>query len=104
MALEGNPRHLAAKKLGDQQVLCDDQAMKSGIELSEDLDRRLDLLAACTRRTCSEIIEDALSHGRSLAWQERWIDGVKAGLADAEAGKFAREAEISAVLARYGSE
>ncbi|CAD7040071.1 ribbon-helix-helix protein, CopG family [Pseudorhizobium endolithicum] len=75
--------------------------MKSSIELSDDLDRRLELVASRTKRTRSEIIEDALSHGRSLAWQEKWVAGVMAGIADADRGSFASEAEIAAVLLRY---
>lgn len=76
--------------------------MKSNIELSDDLDHRLSVLAGRTNRTRGQIIEDALSHGRSLAWQEKWIAGVEAGLADADAGKFASEAEIDKLLTKYG--
>lgn len=76
--------------------------MKSSIELSEDLDHRLERLAARSQRSRSAIIEDALSRGRSLEWQERWIAGVQAGLADADEGKFATEAEIADVLNKYG--
>ena len=45
-----------------------------------DLSRRMDALAARTSLTRRQIIEDALSHGRSLAWQEKWIAGVQAGI------------------------
>ena len=45
--------------------------MDSDNEISEDLSRRIDRLAARTTLTRGQIIEDALSHGRSLAWQER---------------------------------
>lgn len=76
--------------------------MRSSIELSEDLDRRLERLSARSQRSRSAIIEDALSHGRSLDWQERWIAGVQAGLADADEGKFAAESEIADVLNKYG--
>ena len=38
---------------------------------------------------------------RSLAWQEKWVEGVEAGLADAERGDFAGEEEIAAVLNKY---
>lgn len=72
--------------------------MKSSFELSDDLARRIDLLAERTRLTRSQIIEDALSHGRSLAWQEKWAAGVQAGIQDADSGNFASEAEIAAVL------
>ena len=77
--------------------------MKSNIELSDDIERRIDLLAERTRLTRSQIVEDALSHGRSLAWQEKWVAGVQAGLHDAAQGNFASEAEIAAVLNKFSS-
>lgn len=72
-------------------------------DISEDLDRRIDALAARSSLTRSQIIEDALAHGRSLAWQEKWIEGVEAGLADAQKGNFASDDEIAAVLNKYAS-
>ena len=51
----------------------------------------------------NEISEDlALSHGRSLAWQERWSVGVQDGIDDANRGDFADEDDIAAVLNRFG--
>lgn len=76
--------------------------MKSEAELPEDLSRRIDALAARSTLTRERIIEDALSHGRSLAWQERWVAGVQAGIADAERGDFATEEDIAAVLNKFG--
>ena len=75
--------------------------MKSSIELSDDISRRIDLLAERSRLTRSQIIEDALANGRSLAWQERWIAGVQSGLDEAERGEFASEDEISRILTKY---
>ncbi|WP_137133428.1 ribbon-helix-helix protein, CopG family [Rhizobium sp. FKY42] len=75
--------------------------MKSSIELSDDISRRIDLLAERSRLTRSQIIEDALAKGRSLAWQERWIAGVQSGLDEADRGEFASEDEISRVLNKY---
>ena len=71
-------------------------------DISEELSRRIDLLAARSTLTRDRIIEDALSHGRSLAWQERWVAGVLAGIEAADADDFATEEEIAAVLNRYG--
>lgn len=71
--------------------------------LPDDLSRRVDALAERSSLTRGKIIEDALSHGRSLAWQERWIAGVEAGLAEADRGEFATDDEVAAVLNRYGS-
>ena len=76
--------------------------MGSDNEISEDLSRRIDRLAARTTLTRGQIIEDALSHGRSLAWQERWVAGVQEGIDDADRGDFANEDDIAAVLNRFG--
>ena len=76
--------------------------MDSDNEISEDLSRRIDRLAARTTLTRGQIIADALSHGRSLAWQERWVAGVQEGIDDADRGDFANEDDIAAVLNRFG--
>ena len=70
--------------------------------ISEDISRRIDALAARSSLTRGQIIEDALAHGRSLAWHEKWVAGVQEGLAEAERGAFATEAETAAVLTKYG--
>jgi len=77
--------------------------MKFSAEISEDLSHRIDKLAEQSSLTRSQIIEDALSHGRSLAWQEKWIVGVQAGLEDAEQGNFATDEDIAAVLNKHKS-
>lgn len=76
--------------------------MKNNTEISEDLSHRIDRLAARSKLTRGQIIEDALAHGRSLAWQEKWVEGIEAGLADAEKGDFVTEEEIAAVLNKFG--
>ncbi|MBP2549954.1 putative transcriptional regulator [Neorhizobium galegae] len=75
--------------------------MKTSIDLPDDISRRIDQLAERTSLTRSRIVEDALSHGRSLAWQEKWIAGVQAGIADADKDEFASPADIDALLTRY---
>ncbi|WJH40915.1 ribbon-helix-helix protein, CopG family [Aliirhizobium terrae] len=77
--------------------------MKSNVELSDDLSRRIDRLAERTRLTPSQIVEDALSNGRSLAWQEKWVAGVQEGIHDADQGNFATDTEIADVLNKYSS-
>ncbi|WP_439617413.1 CopG family ribbon-helix-helix protein [Shinella sp.] len=72
-------------------------------DISKDLDRRIDALANRSSLTRGQIIEDALAHGRSLAWQEKWVEGVQAGLDDAERGNFATEDEIALVLNKYAT-
>jgi predicted transcriptional regulator len=75
--------------------------MSNGSDISDDLNRRIETLTKRSTLTRSQIIEDALSHGRSLAWQEKWIAGVQEGLEDAERGNFASDEEIAAVLNKY---
>lgn len=70
--------------------------------ISDDLSRRIDALAARSSLTRGQIIEDALAHGRSLAWHEKWVAGVQEGIAEADRGEFASEEEIASVLAKYG--
>jgi len=76
-------------------------AMKPSAEISEDLSRRIDKLAERSSLTRGQIIEDALGARRYLAWQEKWIAGVQAGIEDADRGDFATEEEIAAVLNKY---
>lgn len=75
--------------------------MKDHNTISDDLSRRIDALAARSTLTREQIIEDALAHGRSLAWQEKWIAGVQDGIEDADRGRFASDEEIAAVLNKY---
>lgn len=69
--------------------------------ISEDLSRRIDALAARSSLTRGQIIEEALSHGRSLAWHEKWVAGVQDGIEAADRGDFATDEEIAAVLNKY---
>lgn len=69
--------------------------------IPDDLNRRIDALVARTTLTRSQILEDALAHGRSLAWQEKWIAGVQEGIEAADRGEFATEEEIASVLNKY---
>lgn len=69
--------------------------------ISDDLSRRIDALASRSTLTREQIIEDALAHGRSLAWQEKWIAGVQEGIEDADRGRFASDEEIASVLNKY---
>jgi len=71
-------------------------------QISEDLARRIGVLASRSTLTRTQIIEDALTHGRSLAWQEKWIAGVQEGIEAADRDDFATPDEIAAVLNRYG--
>ncbi|MBN9037592.1 MAG: ribbon-helix-helix protein, CopG family [Rhizobiales bacterium] len=75
--------------------------MDSNDTLPEDLDRRIDALTARSNLTRGQILEDALAHGRSLAWHEKWVAGVQEGLEQADRGEFASDEEIAAVLNKY---
>lgn len=69
--------------------------------IPDDLSRRIDALVARTTLTRSQIIEDALAHGRSLAWQEKWAAGVQEGIEAADRGEFVTEEEIASVLNKF---
>jgi predicted transcriptional regulator len=71
--------------------------MRNTVHLPEDISRRIDSLVERSNLSRDQIVEDALAQGRSLAWQEQWLAGVLEGLAEAERGEFASEAEIEAV-------
>ncbi|SIQ23676.1 Predicted transcriptional regulator [Rhizobium sp. RU33A] len=77
--------------------------MRNTVQLPEDISRRIDSLVERSNLSRDQIVEDALAQGRSLAWQEQYVAGVLEGLAEAERGEFATEAEIEAVLNKYGS-
>jgi predicted transcriptional regulator len=77
--------------------------MRNTVQLPEDISRRIDSLVERSSLSRDQIVEDALARGRSLAWQEQWVSGVMEGLAEAERGEFASEAEIETVLNKYGS-
>ncbi|MCZ4071739.1 transcriptional regulator [Agrobacterium sp. LMR679] len=57
----------------------------------------VDRSSPATKRTN----EDALPHGLSPAWHEKWRSGVRAGLAEAAAGEFVTAEEIGVVLSKY---
>lgn len=70
------------------------------LDIPPDLLARVDALARRSGMTPSQVVADAL-HGRSLEWQERFIEKVSAGLAAADAGDFAAPGEVAQVLAKY---
>lgn len=77
--------------------------MRNTVQLPHDISRRIDSLVERSNLSRDQIVEDALAQGRSLAWQEQWVAGVLEGLAEADRGDFADDAEIEAVLNRYGA-
>ncbi len=71
------------------------------LELSEAVVDRIEALARETTRTPGRVVSDVLERLLALeAWQ---VDDIKAGLAEAEAGEFASDAEVKSVFARHGA-
>ena len=71
------------------------------VDISEELKARVDAIAARSSLSAAEIIADALQHGHSLAWQERFLDKVAAGTAAADRGEFASADEVARVVNKY---
>jgi predicted transcriptional regulator len=71
------------------------------LEISEELKARVDAIAARSSLSASEVITDALENGRSLEWQERYLEKVAQGLAAADRGEFASADEVAAVVNKY---
>jgi predicted transcriptional regulator len=69
--------------------------------IGPDLMARIDALAARTTLTREEIIREALEHGRSLAWQEQFLQRIEAGRAAADRGDFASPDEVERVLSKH---
>lgn len=66
-----------------------------------ELYQQLESLAQATARTKSFVTLEALtSYLQAQSWQ---VADIQSGLAEAERGDFASDAELSAVLAKYGA-
>lgn len=63
--------------------------------------QQLEDLARATERTKSYVTLEALSS--YLAAQGWQVQDIEAGLAEADRGEFASEAEVAAVFARHGA-
>lgn len=75
--------------------------MNVRIELDPSLSERIDVLATRLGTSRSKIVNEALEHGRSIAWQEEWLRRIEAGIAAADRDEFASEDETAALLASY---
>jgi predicted transcriptional regulator len=69
-------------------------------ELEEGTVSALDAYAARVDRPRSALVNQAL--GEWLALQQWQLEQIEAGIADADAGRFATDKEVAAVFARYG--
>ena len=71
------------------------------VRVPETVYRQLESLAAATARTKSFVTVEALSSYLELhSWQ---VQDIEAGMADADKGDFAPDAEVNAVFAKYGA-
>jgi predicted transcriptional regulator len=71
------------------------------VRLPEALYNQIEELAKATARTKSFLAIDALTHYlQSESWQVR---DIHEGLKEADAGEFATDSEVKAVLTKYGA-
>lgn len=70
------------------------------VRLDEDMRGALDALAEALGRDRSALVKEAIeSYLAAQAWQENHI---RAAVAEADAGRFASEDEVTAAFARWG--
>ena len=75
--------------------------MADAVKLAPALQARVDAVAALSSRSSSDVVADALEHGYSLEWQEKFVAQVQAGLDDAAAGRFATAADFARLRVKY---
>lgn len=73
------------------------------LDIPSELRERVEAIAVRSNLTASQVIADALEHGHSLEWQERFLAKVEEGLAAADSGDFASPEEIRAISDKYRS-
>jgi predicted transcriptional regulator len=73
------------------------------LDIPDDLRARVDAIAARSNLSASQVVADALENGHSLEWQEMFLEKVARGIADADRGAFASDAEVDAVVSKYRS-
>lgn len=75
--------------------------MNIKVDIKPEMQRRVTAIAQRTGLSESQIIAEALEHGRSLDWQERFAEKVSRGIEAADRGEFASQAEIERVRSKY---
>ena len=70
------------------------------VRLPTNLKERLERLASATQRSKSWLAVDAIQHYLEL--QEWQVAEIEEGLAEADAGSFASDGEVRAVLDKWG--
>jgi predicted transcriptional regulator len=71
------------------------------LEISDELKARVEAIAARSSLSPAQVIADALEHGHSLEWQERILDKVGVGVAEADRGIFATEDDLARIVNKY---
>ncbi|ESQ92149.1 hypothetical protein ABAC460_04480 [Asticcacaulis sp. AC460] len=75
--------------------------MPLDLNLTPELQSRIDALSTASGRSAADVISDALENGHSLEWQEQFLKKVARGIAAAERGDFASEADVERVKNKY---
>lgn len=75
--------------------------MNIKVDMTPEMQRRVAEIAGRTGLSESQIIAEALEHGRSLDWQERFAEKVARGIEAADRGEFASPADIERVRSKY---
>ncbi|SMH39381.1 hypothetical protein [Mesorhizobium australicum] len=71
------------------------------VDITPEMQRRVSDIAQKSGRSETQVIVDALEHGHSLDWQESFLAKIRHGIAAADRGDFATEAEIDRVRQKY---
>lgn len=75
--------------------------MNIKVDITPEMQRRVSEIAARTGLSESQIIAEALELGRSLDWQERFVERVNRGIEAADRGEFASRADIERIRSKY---
>lgn len=68
--------------------------MNIRVDINPEMQRRVAAIAEQTGLSDSQIIAEALEHGRSLDWQECFAEKVARGIEAADRGEFASPTDI----------
>ncbi len=77
--------------------------MNIKVNITPEMQRRVAAIAARTGLSESQIVTEALEHGRSLDWQERFAEKVVKGVRAADRGEFASAADVERVRNKHRS-
>ena len=75
--------------------------MNIKVDITPEMQRRVAAVAERTGLSESQIVAEALEHGRSLEWQECFAEKVAKGIEAADRGEFASEADIERVRNKH---